>query len=85
MALAMEKGETERAFDMKIYLATWLEDNQGVNLTEVGCRNRLLSYYFISQPQGGVSGQRKLKFNVRLYVKIGLAKLPKLEREEDEN
>lgn len=32
---------------MKIYLATWLEDNQGLTLTEQGSNRRLLSYYFL--------------------------------------
>jgi hypothetical protein len=34
---------------MKIYLATWLEDNQGITLTNVGYNRRLLSYYFIRE------------------------------------
>ena len=32
---------------MKIYLATWLEDNQGVTLTKVGNKRRLISYFFL--------------------------------------
>ena len=32
---------------MKIYLATWLEDNQGETLTKINCKNRLMSYYFL--------------------------------------
>jgi len=49
---------------MKIYLATWLEDNQGVSLTNAGCESRLLSYFFVSQG----------KFDVRTYIKTGLSK-----------
>jgi hypothetical protein len=49
---------------MKIYLATWLEDNQGVTLTEAKCKNRLMSYFFIGQG----------KFDIRTYVKTGLGK-----------
>ena len=49
---------------MKIHLATWLEDNQGVTLTKANYINRLMSYFFISQG----------KFNIREYVKIGLIK-----------
>jgi len=32
---------------MKIYLATWLEDNQGESLTERGACRRLVSYWFV--------------------------------------
>ena len=32
---------------MKIYLATWMEDNQGKSLTKAKNCNRLLSYFFI--------------------------------------
>ena len=32
---------------MVIYLATWLEDNQGQTLTKMKCKHRLLSYYFV--------------------------------------
>ena len=31
---------------MKIYLATWLEDNQGRTLTRMSAERRLLSYYW---------------------------------------
>ncbi len=34
---------------MRIYLATWLEDNQGTTLTDVGSDKRLLSYYFVKE------------------------------------
>lgn len=47
---------------MKIYLATWLGDNQGKSLTEMRGFNRLLSYFFIRQ-----SGM-----DVKQYVKQGL-------------
>lgn len=32
---------------MKIYLATWIEENQGVSLSKQGARQRLMSYFFI--------------------------------------
>lgn len=32
---------------MKIYLATWAEDDQGETLTKTGNRRRLMSYYFL--------------------------------------
>jgi hypothetical protein len=67
---------------MRIYLATWLEDSQGTNLSEVGHKHRLLSYFFISQSKYRFSGQRKLKFDIRTYVKTGMAKLPKLKENE---
>ncbi len=38
---------------MKIFLATWLEDNQGQTLTKTGCNNRLLSYYFLKDAPKG--------------------------------
>lgn len=34
---------------MIIYLATWLEDNQGKSLTKVGAKDRLMSYYFMRE------------------------------------
>ncbi len=34
---------------MKIYLATWLEDNQGVTMTNIGVNKRLLSYFFLKE------------------------------------
>ena len=49
---------------MKIYLATWLEQNQGVTLTKANYVKRLMSYFFISQG----------KFDIREYVKTGLIK-----------
>lgn len=32
---------------MIIYLATWMEDNQGITLTKVGNTQRLMSYFFL--------------------------------------
>jgi hypothetical protein len=32
---------------MKIYLATWTEQNQGVSLSKVNYKTRLLSYFFL--------------------------------------
>jgi len=49
---------------LKIHLATWLEDSQGVTLTKANYINRLMSYFFISQG----------KFNIREYVKTGVIK-----------
>jgi hypothetical protein len=34
---------------MKIFLATWAEDNQGRAMSLVGCKHRLMSYYFLSK------------------------------------
>lgn len=48
---------------MKMYFATWLEDGQGVALTKAKGRNRLLSYWFISQ---------SAKFDIVQYQKTGL-------------
>jgi len=49
---------------MKIYLATWLEDNQGKTLTKAQNKNRLMSYFFISQG----------KFDIEKYVESGKLK-----------
>jgi hypothetical protein len=34
---------------MKIYLATWTEDNQGETLSKAGVEHRLMSYYFLKE------------------------------------
>lgn len=34
---------------MKIFLATWLEDNQGLTLDKINAKNRLLSYFFLKE------------------------------------
>jgi len=34
---------------MKIFLATWLEDNQAITLTKAGAKNRLMSYFFLKE------------------------------------
>jgi len=34
---------------MRIFLATWTEDNQGETLTKVDYQNRLMSYYFLKE------------------------------------
>jgi len=49
---------------MKIYLATWLEQNQGVTLTKANYINRLMSYFFISQG----------KFDAKEYHETGIIK-----------
>lgn len=60
---------------MKIYLATWMEDNQGKTLTKVGYHNRLMSYYFL----------RNAKSNfLPLYTKFGKVKTKK-ETNKNEN
>ena len=37
---------------MKVYLATWVEDNQGESLTDEGADKRLLSYWFVKDLPG---------------------------------
>jgi hypothetical protein len=32
---------------MIVYLATWLEDNQGESLSKIDSKYRLMSYYFL--------------------------------------
>ena len=49
---------------MKIYLATWLEQNQGVTLTKANYIKRLISYFFISQG----------KFDAKIYCETGIIK-----------
>jgi hypothetical protein len=41
---------------MRVYLATWLEDNQGVTLTKAGATNRLLSFFFLLQREIDLEG-----------------------------
>ena len=48
---------------MKIFLATWLEDNQGKSLTENNNVRRLMSYYFIK------TGSKN--FDLKRYVEGG--------------
>jgi len=48
---------------MKIYLATWLEDNQGTTLTKVGAKNRLMSFFFLKDT--------KRNF-LKRYIRTGL-------------
>ncbi len=50
--------------DMNIYLATWLEDSQRESLTKAKSKNRLMSYYFISQGA----------FDIKKYVTTGRLK-----------
>jgi hypothetical protein len=63
---------------MKIYLATWLEDNQGIGLTEVGYKNRLMSYHFIRM-------DKNKNFDLRIYVKKGISKKGGLKRSRRKN
>lgn len=34
---------------MRVYLATWAEDNQGEGLSSVGSVHRLMSYFFLER------------------------------------
>lgn len=56
---------------MKIYLATWLEDDSqtpGITLTKVEARSRLLSYYLLS----GKAENRGKQIDLFQYVKTGI-------------
>jgi len=57
---------------MKIYLATWLEQNQGVTLTKANYTQRLMSYFFISQG----------KFDAKEYHKTGIIKKEELKKKK---
>jgi hypothetical protein len=59
---------------MKIYLATWTEQNQGVSLNALKKRDRLISYYFLQDvpPEW-----------VEIYVRTGV--FPKKKEWEDIN
>ena len=50
MALGLQtQGYQCRVLLMKIYLATWTEQNQGVSLTKVGGHHRLISFFFFKE------------------------------------
>jgi len=49
---------------MIIYLATWMEDNQGITLTKAGAKDRLMSYYFLKD----VSDE-----TFKQYIETGIA------------
>jgi hypothetical protein len=34
---------------VRIYLATWAEDNQGKGLNDAGNKNRLMSFFFLKK------------------------------------
>ena len=53
---------------MKIYLATWLEDNQAKTLTKANYKERLLSYFFVKEGKPNF---------LPLYVKFGIVKTKK--------
>ena len=56
---------------MKIYLATWLEEeSQGIALTKAKARNRLLSYFFLSGKAGGKN--RGKGIDLLQYIKTGI-------------
>jgi len=47
---------------LNIYFATWMEDNQGVTLTNIEANKRLLSYFFL----------REIKSDfLKKYVELG--------------
>jgi hypothetical protein len=46
---------------MRIFLATWLEDNQGLSLQKKGARNRLMSYYFLREAKKDILPQYVMK------------------------
>lgn len=52
---------------MKIFLATWLEENQAVSLTNQNARHRLMSYYFLKQIKNDPG-------YVKRYAKTGIGK-----------
>lgn len=56
---------------MKIYLATWLEPNQGQTLTKIGYKNRLMSYFFLKD--GSIN-------TVKKYVKTGTVLKKKIKK-----
>lgn len=39
---------------MRIYLATWMEDNQGRSLQKIGYRNRLMSFFFLKDTEKNI-------------------------------
>jgi hypothetical protein len=47
---------------MRIYFATWIEQNQGVTLSKKKATNRLISYFFL----------RDGKNNLHKYIKTGI-------------
>lgn len=53
---------------MRIFLATWLEDNQGVSLTNQNVKNRLMSFFFLRQMKGDT------KQFIKRYVTTGIGK-----------
>jgi hypothetical protein len=57
---------------MKIFLATWLEHNQGVTLTKARAKNRLMSYFFIKDDLKN--------FDIREYVRRGKIREKKRQR-----
>ena len=51
---------------MKLYLASWLEQSQGVSLTNQNAIHRLLSFFFLKQYKGDSCEY------LRNYVKTGI-------------
>ncbi len=49
---------------MRIYLATWAEDNQGEGLSSIGYRHRLMSFFFL---------EKERKNFIQNYVRDGNA------------
>jgi len=61
---------------MRIFLATWAEDNQGLGLTGAGCYNRLMSYWFVS---------KETKNFLKSYVRSGVVIRPRKEVKSNED
>jgi len=61
---------------MRIFLATWAEDNQGMGLTKSGCEDRLMSYWFVS---------KEIKNFLKSYVRNGAVIRPRKEKKSDED
>ena len=50
----------------KVFLATWLEENQAVSLTGAGAEHRLMSFFFLRQYKGDLIGY------IKRYVTTGI-------------
>ena len=74
MVMEAKNGKTvwdAEIINMRVFLSTWTEDNQGRTMTKTGYRNRLLSYFFLKDVK---------KDFAAAYVTDGL-----IGEEEDEN
>lgn len=52
---------------MRIFLATWLEENQAVSLTKQNAKHRLMSYYFLREIKNDPN-------YVKRYARTGIGK-----------